>query len=197
MLADYHSSCYSWLALSKIMYFSSSMEIFFICWLEEASQKYLSISVSAHFYQYGDVSGEEGKDTANISPCIFPSSTASAGVYIRPRIQQKEHTRSGSEPPALQLSKVPKPPRLRNPVGKAKQAQAALSAQSGPYRQHLCGRIPSTSPWAEGCCSCGCGEVRDGRCRGGSARFWAWEECRLSGQNPSMYRFQKVCFLHQ
>lgn len=76
--------------------------------------------------------GEEGKDTANILNVYFLVALPQL-VYIRPRIQQKEHTRSGSELPALQLSKVPKPPWLRNPVGKAKQAQVALSAQSGPY----------------------------------------------------------------
>lgn len=43
------------------------------------------------------------------------------------------------------VQKVPKPPRSGNPAGEAKQAQAILSTLSGPYGQHLCRCLATSS----------------------------------------------------
>ena len=79
-------------------------------------------------------------------------------VYIKPRNTVDRAHRSWLQTigltalpaalPALHFSarKVPKPPRLGNLAGKAKQAQASLSALSGRYGQDPCGRLSSTSP---------------------------------------------------
>lgn len=166
MLADYHRDSCSWLSSSKIMNFSSFLQwrsFSFTWWLEEATQKHLSISVFCSFLSgWGCKRGARKEKIKQTSPHVYFLVALPELVYVKPRNRADRAQQSWRWPvsltalpaalPALHFSaqKVPKPPRLGNPVGKAKQAQATLSALSGPYGQHLCGRISSTSPCPPG-----------------------------------------------
>jgi len=125
------------------------------------------------------VSREDGKAEAHISPCVCLGSAAWAVVY-----QALKYSRLSTAELALNYQpweSQASPSRCICPEGSLQEA-----APPPPPA------LPVSRRW--GLVSVG---LQDGHCGGDSARFWAWEECRLSGEDPFMYGFQKVCFLHQ
>lgn len=147
--------------LSEIMIFYSFLQssfFYFVCWLEKATQKYISFSVSAH--QDGDASEGKGKKTQT-TPHMYFLVVLPELLHVKSRntedrayqncLQTITFTTFPAALPTLHFSaqNFPEPPRLGKSVRKVMKAQATLFAQSSPHGQHLCVCLSSPFPCPE------------------------------------------------
>lgn len=199
-----------WAVRNYDFLFFSSMEFFLFCLLTLKSNPEIYFLFSFCSSGWGCKWGER-KENTNNSPHVFPGSvawTATCEVqkYRRqsiPELPTNDNLYHFSSSIANFTFLCPEfswTTKIGKICEKSNESPSYLICpEQSSWTAPMCvPLLPLPLPWnTEGWCPWVWRDLLNGHCREGSAHFWVWDKSRLSREDPSWCRFQKVCCLHQ